>query len=72
MSHIGADNSETHAASSLSSSLDMTDKQHCVCVCAGLDYVAHEDLLPYTTVEQAPIQHELFDKFLMHDPESSE
>ena len=41
-------------------------------VCAGLDYVAHEDLLPYTTTEQAPIQHELFDKFLMHDPESSE
>ena len=32
----------------------------------GLDYVAHEDVLPYSTEDIAPIQHELFDKFLMH------
>ena len=31
----------------------------------GLDYVAHEDVLPHSTEDGAPIQHELFDKFLM-------
>ncbi|KAF4516873.1 hypothetical protein B566_EDAN014363 [Ephemera danica] len=32
----------------------------------GLDYVAHEDILPFTASEnnQPPLQHELFDKFL--------
>lgn len=30
----------------------------------GLDYVAHEDILPYSTDDKVPIQHELFDKFL--------
>lgn len=30
----------------------------------GLDYVAHEDILPYSTTDKSPIQHELFDKFL--------
>ncbi|PIK42713.1 putative polymerase delta-interacting protein 2-like [Apostichopus japonicus] len=34
----------------------------------GLDYVAHEDVLPYTTTEKQPLQHELFDKFLEHNP----
>ena len=32
----------------------------------GLDYVAHEDILPYTTSETNTLQHELFDKFLMY------
>ena len=32
----------------------------------GLDYVAHEDILPYTTEDKTPIQHELFDKFLAY------
>lgn len=35
----------------------------------GLDYVAHEDIIPYTSTEKQPIAHELFDKFLMYDPE---
>jgi hypothetical protein len=35
----------------------------------GLDYVAHEDILPYTTTEKQPLQHELFDKFLMYYPD---
>jgi len=31
----------------------------------GIDYVSHDDILPYTVTENAkPIQHELFDKFL--------
>ncbi|XP_022101149.1 polymerase delta-interacting protein 2-like isoform X1 [Acanthaster planci] len=34
----------------------------------GLDYVAHEDILPYSTTEKNPIQHELFDKFLERSP----
>ncbi|XP_006824194.1 polymerase delta-interacting protein 2-like [Saccoglossus kowalevskii] len=38
----------------------------------GLDYVAHEDLLPYSSTERNPIFHELFDRFLQyesgHDP----
>lgn len=34
----------------------------------GLDYVAHEDIVPYSTHDKSPIQHELFDKFLqIHD-----
>uniref|UniRef100_A0A0B7A2K6 ApaG domain-containing protein n=1 Tax=Arion vulgaris TaxID=1028688 RepID=A0A0B7A2K6_9EUPU len=37
----------------------------------GLDYVAHEDILPYTSPDPIPIQHELFDKFLMHEPNSN-
>nr|XP_018901624.1 PREDICTED: polymerase delta-interacting protein 2 [Bemisia tabaci] len=35
----------------------------------GLDYVAHEDILPYTSLEKQPLQHELFDKFLLYVPE---
>ena len=52
----------------------------------GLDYVAHEDVIPYTvninvnianknlffqSTERMPIEHELFDKLLMHDSEAS-
>lgn len=35
----------------------------------GLDYVAHEDVLPYSTNEKAALQHELFDKFLTYHPD---
>jgi len=35
----------------------------------GLDYVAHEDVLPYCSSEPQPIHHELFEKFLKHDKE---
>ena len=36
---------------------------------AGLDYVAHEDVLPYSSSgEASPISHELFDKFLEFNP----
>ncbi|XP_039948682.1 polymerase delta-interacting protein 2 [Bactrocera tryoni] len=34
----------------------------------GLDYVAHDDIMPYTSGEKQPLQHELFDKFLTHVP----
>ncbi|MCL4134200.1 UNVERIFIED_CONTAM: hypothetical protein GTU68_034321, partial [Idotea baltica] len=30
----------------------------------GLDYVAHEDIMPYTAVDKKPIRHDLFEKFL--------
>ncbi|XP_074640885.1 polymerase delta-interacting protein 2-like isoform X2 [Tubulanus polymorphus] len=36
----------------------------------GLDYVGHEDVLPYNSTEKHPIKHELFEKFLIHDPDS--
>lgn len=36
----------------------------------GLDYVAHEDIMPYSSSEKSPLQHELFDKFLTHAPEA--
>lgn len=35
----------------------------------GLDYAAHEDVLPYRTTEHQPLCHELFEKFLMPDPD---
>ncbi|XP_028817885.1 polymerase delta-interacting protein 2 isoform X4 [Denticeps clupeoides] len=34
----------------------------------GLDYVSHEDILPYNSTEHVPIQHELFERFLMFNP----
>jgi polymerase delta-interacting protein 2 len=34
---------------------------------SGLDYVAHEDILPYTSTEKQPIDHDLFDRFLISD-----
>lgn len=37
----------------------------------GLDYVSHTDVLPYTSTEKTPIIHDLFEKFLMYEPESS-
>ncbi|KFP47522.1 Polymerase delta-interacting protein 2, partial [Cathartes aura] len=33
----------------------------------GLDYVSHEDILPYSSTDQVPIQHELFERFLTYD-----
>ncbi|PRD36146.1 UNVERIFIED_CONTAM: Polymerase delta-interacting protein 2 [Trichonephila clavipes] len=45
------------------------NEEKCVFISTGLDYVAHEDVIPYTSTEKQPISHELFDKFLMHDPE---
>ena len=37
-----------------------------MCAIPGVDHLAHEDILPYTTSESNPLQHELFDKFLMY------
>ncbi|XP_032802887.1 polymerase delta-interacting protein 2-like isoform X1 [Petromyzon marinus] len=34
----------------------------------GLDYVGHEDVLPYMSSSPTPLQHELFHKFLQHQP----
>jgi len=35
----------------------------------GLDYVSHEDILPYSSQEWPPINHELFEKFFMSEPD---
>lgn len=34
----------------------------------GLDYVSHEDIIPYSVWnrDRKPFRHELFDKFLLH------
>ena len=37
----------------------------------GLDYVSHSDVLPYSSTEKQPIIHDLFEKFLTFDPETS-
>ena len=37
----------------------------------GLDYVSHNDVLPYTSNEKTPIIHELFEKFLLYEPDAS-
>ena len=33
----------------------------------GMDYVSHNDIIPYTSVEHIPIYHKLFDKFIARD-----
>ena len=37
----------------------------------GLDYVSHEDVLPYIPSEAKPINHELFDRFFSPTQEKS-
>lgn len=34
----------------------------------GLDYVSHDDIIPYSvwSRDRKPLRHELFDKFLVH------
>ena len=32
---------------------------------SDMDYVSHDDIIPYTSVEDVPICHDLFDKFLV-------
>jgi len=38
-------------------------------VIPGLDYVSHSDILPFNTNQKSPIMHELFDRFLVYDPD---
>lgn len=44
-----------------------SDKDNSLYAVPGLDYSSHEDILPYTTTEPRPIQHELFERFLSPD-----
>lgn len=37
----------------------------------GLDYVAHEDIIPYTSTERTAIDHELFNELFMPDAGSA-
>ncbi|XP_069508134.1 polymerase delta-interacting protein 2-like isoform X2 [Ambystoma mexicanum] len=37
----------------------------------GLDYVGHEDILPYTSSDHGPIQHELFGRFFTYSSEEA-
>jgi len=36
----------------------------------GLDYVSHEDIIPYIPTEKNPLHHELFDKFLQYNSQT--
>uniref|UniRef100_A0A914UY33 ApaG domain-containing protein n=1 Tax=Plectus sambesii TaxID=2011161 RepID=A0A914UY33_9BILA len=38
----------------------------------GVDYVSHEDVLPYSSCESEPIEHDLFQKFVQVAPQVSE
>ncbi|XP_065312581.1 polymerase delta-interacting protein 2-like isoform X2 [Gordionus sp. m RMFG-2023] len=37
----------------------------------GLDYVSHDDILPYTTTEEFPFYHELFNRFINYNPDKN-
>ena len=43
---------------------NQSEKNRSLYAIPGLDYVAHEDVIPYKSKDKAPIHHELFDKFL--------
>ena len=43
---------------------DPSEKNRSLYAISGLDYVAHEDIIPYKSKDKVPIHHELFDKFL--------
>ena len=38
---------------------------------SGIDYVSHEDIIPYTSCEETPIQHSLFEKFFENGSKKS-
>eukprot|EP00058_Branchiostoma_floridae_P026777 XP_002612268.1 hypothetical protein BRAFLDRAFT_246688 [Branchiostoma floridae] len=48
--------------------LGNTENSRSLYAIPGLDYVSHEDVLPYTSSDKQPIQHELFDRFLTGQP----
>lgn len=43
-------------------------KNHGICSLPGMDYVPHEDILPFTSTARHSIHHELFDKFFTYKP----
>lgn len=47
------------------------DSSKSVCSIKGLDYVAHEDILPYTSLEERPIEHELYSRMFKLNPNIS-
>lgn len=48
----------------------VTFLDHPVKATKGLDYVAHEDILPYISHEDQPIQHERFNELFKYDPDA--
>lgn len=47
------------------------DNSKSVCSIKGLDYVAHEDIIPYTSLEERPIEHELYRNMFKLNPNIS-
>lgn len=41
---------------------------HGICSLPGMDYVSHEDILPFTSTARHSIHHELFDNFFTYKP----
>lgn len=48
--------------------LDHSDNNKAIYSIKGLDYVAHEDILPYTSFEEPPIKHELHTTLFDYNP----
>ena len=46
------------------------DRSQSLYTIPGIDYVSHADVLPYSSTEKQPIQHELYDRFLHFDQNS--
>lgn len=57
---------QTEAVTFLGSNQDSSRNLYAI---PGLDYVAHDDVIPYQTFETTALHHELFDKFLSHTPD---
>lgn len=47
------------------------DNSKSVCSIKGLDYVAHEDIIPYTSLEELPIDHDLYRTMFRMNPDIS-
>ncbi|XP_067929244.1 polymerase delta-interacting protein 2-like [Watersipora subatra] len=50
--------------------LGSPDSGEKLCSIPGLDYVSHENIVPYMTSDQNPIQNDLFEKFFIYDKDS--
>lgn len=51
--------------------LGADDGKKAIFVVPGLDYVSHKDIIPYTSKDKKPIQHDLFEKFFTLSPGKS-
>ena len=55
----------SEAVTMLCSSSSRSDAKPLLHAIAGIDYVSHEDIIPYTSCEDIPVHHNFFDKFFV-------